>query len=498
MRKVLQVLQQLPPRKVGEAASQHDVAEALQRDGACGAVGALRELRHQVLHQSHRNVDVAVPQRVADLVRGHVAVAVLVQEVEDVMQRLRREDRAAVDRGGDELLVADRPLLPHVQRVHQVVHLRVVHAQPSYLQALLQLIQRDLPVLVQVQSLKRLLQVGDALRHKAVGGNVEHQPLQPCCFGEIVQSLHHEAVQQVALVASHPNPGVLERLSGGQPGAIIAVQKFGHEVLAHGRDAVPGGRLEVDGGVDDGLEDVAVGLAPEGRRPRQQDVDDDARTPHVHVLAVAALEHFRRHIVRAAHHLVHLLLHAALAGHKGGEPEVDGAQVVGWKGRPLPHLLLQKKVLRLEVAVNNPVLVAELDDLQDDARDVRRLALGELPPLDDRVEQLPAAADLHDEEHLRAVLPHLAQPYHILMLRQQLHDGHLVHKVVPLEVGPELGDGLTGPDLAGDGVGDEVGGAIVPLAKLLPETVPDAWIPVVPRHAPDLPPLQPATAAVAA
>ena len=60
---------------------------------------------------------------------------------------------------------------------------------------------------------------------------------------------------------------------------------------------------------------------------------------------------------------------------------------------------------------------------------------------------------------------------------------------------PELGDGLAGPELPRDGVGDEVGGPVVALPELLAKAVPHARVLVVPRDAPNLP--DPPGAAVA-
>mmetsp|Transcript_21516 Transcript_21516/g.51342 ORF Transcript_21516/g.51342 Transcript_21516/m.51342 type:complete len:291 (-) Transcript_21516:933-1805(-) len=224
--KLLEVLEQLRARQRREAPPEHDVAERLEVQHALRLARALRELLHQVPHHVHADVDVAPPKGAAELLGRHKAVPVLVEEVEDVVEGLRGEDGAPVDGGRDELLVADGPGLPHIERAHKVVDLRAVDAEACRLEALAELLEGDLPVLVHVKGLKGLLEAGDALRHEAIGSDVEHEPLEPRRLGEVVEPPHEPVIEEVDHVvgAGHPYPRVLQRLRGGEALGDVPVQ----------------------------------------------------------------------------------------------------------------------------------------------------------------------------------------------------------------------------------------------------------------------------------
>ncbi len=64
-------------------------------------------------------------------------------------------------------------------------------------------------------------------------------------------------------------------------------------VLGFHRDVRPGVSLEVDVALGHSVEDLLLGLAPEGRHAAQQDVQDDPAAPDVRLLAIAPLQHLQ-------------------------------------------------------------------------------------------------------------------------------------------------------------------------------------------------------------
>ncbi|KAB8089317.1 hypothetical protein EE612_014223, partial [Oryza sativa] len=65
--------------------------------------------------------------------------------------------------------------------------------------------------------------------------------------------------------------------------------------------------------------------------------------------------------------------------------------------------------------------VARLHHPDDDARDLRGLALREVAALHDAVEQLPALAQLHHDVHVQVVLVRALDGHHAPVPRQVVH-----------------------------------------------------------------------------
>jgi hypothetical protein len=117
--------------------------------------------------------------------------------------------------------------------------------------------------------------------------------------------------------------------------------------------------------------------------------------------------------------------------------------------------------------------VARLDDPNDDARELRRLALAVVAALYDAVEQLPAGAELHDDVDVLVVLVGALDGDDVPVSGEVVHDLDLAAHVLNILPRDELalGDGLAGVvDPRGE-VRAEVGGAELPLPELAPERV---------------------------
>jgi hypothetical protein len=135
-----------------------------------------------------------------------------------------------------------------------------------------------------------------------------------------------------------------------EAGFRVRVEHPADEVLGAGGDPGPWLPAEVDAAAEDGLRDLLVVVAPEWRHAAEEDVEDDAGAPHVHLLAVAPLEHLGGHVVGAPHHL-----REPVAGaEEDGQAEVDDLE------RRVLRLVGEQEVLRLQVPVDHPVRVAQL------------------------------------------------------------------------------------------------------------------------------------------
>jgi hypothetical protein len=117
--------------------------------------------------------------------------------------------------------------------------------------------------------------------------------------------------------------------------------------------------------------------------------------------------------------------------------------------------------------------VARLDDPNNDARELRRLALAVVPALYDAVEQFSAGAELHDDVNVLLVLVGALDGDDVPVSGEVVHDLDLAAHVLDVLPRDELalGDGLAGVvDPRGE-VRAEVGGAELPLPELAPERV---------------------------
>ena len=191
----------------------------------------------------------------------------------------------------------------------------------------------------------------------------------------------------------------------------------------------------------DGFKDGLLVVAPKRRQAAQEDVENDARAPHVALHAVLALEHLGRHVIGAAHHFIQHL--ARLDEH--GEAKVGRLEDAGVARRA------QQEILGLQVAVHHAQLVAVVQHAQHGAEHGRSLALAVVPSLHNAVEQLAAAAVLHHQVHRARVLVRAVHGDDVLVAGQVVHDGHLAAHVFDLLLALQLvlGDYLAREQLAG-------------------------------------------------
>lgn len=133
----------------------------------------------------------------------------------------------------------------------------------------------------------------------------------------------------------------------------------------------------------------------------------------------------------------------------------------------------KENVLRLEIPVNHPHLVTELQHFHQAFEKLRGFCLGVAFPLHNPVEELAAFTQLHDEMHAGLVFEDIHQLHDVGMAREEAHDLNLASHVLDIldaeEVG--FGDGLTSKRQAGAPVCASASDAELPATKLGAEKV---------------------------
>mmetsp|Transcript_41282 Transcript_41282/g.102334 ORF Transcript_41282/g.102334 Transcript_41282/m.102334 type:complete len:327 (-) Transcript_41282:45-1025(-) len=247
------------------------------------------------------------------------------------------------------------------------------------------------------------------LRHDAHGC-----PFQLAPRVELLHRVHRVCELDLGRVAL--DPFVLEHLLGREALARVNLEQLVDEVLGVLGDVVPPGGGVVVAARHDLLEKGWHLLLVEGGEAAEQDVQDHAHRPHVHLDAVAlGGEDLGRHVAgRAAGRL-----HDSLLTHHLGQPEV------GQLDRRIGRRRGVEQVLRLEVAVADVVRVQVLQRVRDLPHALGRILLGIRATRDDAVEELAARDELHHEVDLGALVEHLVQRDHV-GVRDPLHDRDLV------------------------------------------------------------------------
>mmetsp|Transcript_35371 Transcript_35371/g.84789 ORF Transcript_35371/g.84789 Transcript_35371/m.84789 type:complete len:212 (+) Transcript_35371:706-1341(+) len=168
----------------------------------------------------------------------------------------------------------------------------------------------------------------------------------------------------------------------------------------------------------DHAENVGILVAIERWITTQQNVADDSTAPHITLLVVAALQHLRRHVVGRAGLGLHLLAgtHLVLLG----EAKVNHLDL------RVDVPVLQEEVLRLDVAVNEVVVVEVAHGTQN------LLHVGCCTPLiegpgcigafvllcllKDSIKKLTSRAELHDKVHLLGVQEDLIELHDVWVI----------------------------------------------------------------------------------
>jgi hypothetical protein len=134
-----------------------------------------------------------------------------------------------------------------------------------------------------------------------------------------------------------------------------------------------------------------------GRHAGEKNVANDSAGPDVALGVVVLVENFWSDVVRGSKFLIEILVRFV---HKRSS-EVDDLDLIKLL------VLLEENILRLEVSVNDVVLMAVVDAGKDLLHQDRTVSLGKLAALQDLVEELSSLADISDEVVALLVLKEL-------------------------------------------------------------------------------------------
>lgn len=211
------------------------------------------------------------------------------------------------------------------------------------------------------------------------------------------------------------NPIDRKDLLGRGTGLLILGQHLGDGELGLSGDTTPLGGVELVGTLADLLQDFSIGVAVEGRIAAKHDVCDDTQRPDIALLSVLALKNLGGDVVGGtglgAVQLSFL--------ERFGETEINELDLVE---HGVGFLGGQKEILRLQITMDNLILMAVEDGGDHLTHEMLGLHLREGLVLDDGIEQLATRAQLHNELEGLGILEDLVQMDHVGVI-------HLAHGV---------------------------------------------------------------------
>mmetsp|Transcript_7766 Transcript_7766/g.22219 ORF Transcript_7766/g.22219 Transcript_7766/m.22219 type:complete len:384 (+) Transcript_7766:657-1808(+) len=230
------------------------------------------------------------------------------------------------------------------------------------------------------------------------------------------------------------HPLLREGLPRGDAGLAVEAQQVRDHPLRAGGHPIPLGRAERELPASHPAEYIAVGAAGERRVAAEQDEGDYPGGPHIAHLGVLAFKHLRRHVEGSAN----LGVHRRPALESCRQPKVDELEL------GVRRVALQEEIFGLDVPVRNAVGMQVAQCRQHLPSVGRTSGLRELAVLvHDPVEQLAAAAELHDHVEALGLAEGLEQPRDVRVV-QQPGDGDLHVGLLGLPL-PGHADALRGP-----------------------------------------------------
>mmetsp|Transcript_88878 Transcript_88878/g.251984 ORF Transcript_88878/g.251984 Transcript_88878/m.251984 type:complete len:349 (-) Transcript_88878:26-1072(-) len=332
------------------------------------------------------------------LALGYHPVTVLVEDAEGIPAGALQLDVPGLQRRREELRVVDHTAPVGVDVLHDLLQVLGELLQAGALDARLHLLDGEEAVVVPVQLQEGLPERLDLLVVQLPGDDVQGRLLELVLRAEGAEAVD-EVGPQVHLRRLRRrvlDPDVAQRLLRGVPLFGVHLQEVADEALRVVGDTLPIGRVEGEVPQSHLGQHFRVSLTVKRWVPAKHDVHDDPAAPQVARVVVPAAEHLRSDVVGRAG----LRCKLDVWRDHAGEAEVDDLQDVR-----IDTLLLrlEEEVLRLQVAVADPVLVHVVDGTNHLLHDDRDLGLLEVALRDDVIEELAAAAKLHDQVYVLGV-----------------------------------------------------------------------------------------------
>lgn len=205
----------------------------------------------------------------------------------------------------------------------------------------------------------------------------------------VLHILDHHGIQLYQIVFLIPlilDPCVVECFLSCQSNICCSLKESANQIFRIVADLSPHIALHLVLAVQNIVNDILIRLTSEWWFTAQHDEHDDTHGPHVTLGGVTTFQHFWRNVVRCSIWLVHDLIGV----HSLGQPEINELDV------RVIVLLIQQKVLRLDIPVANPVLVQITHCIKGLLHDATCLRLSQMLLLGNVVKELTSLAQFCD------------------------------------------------------------------------------------------------------
>mmetsp|Transcript_4831 Transcript_4831/g.13189 ORF Transcript_4831/g.13189 Transcript_4831/m.13189 type:complete len:226 (-) Transcript_4831:330-1007(-) len=209
----------------------------------------------------------------------------------------------------------------------------------------------------------------------------------------------------------------------------VLFQKGTHARLAGVTELGPWVCLEVDVALEHHLEDLLLCVTPEGRQARQEDVQNDAQTPHICFMAIVLAQYLWRNIVRASNQVSESLPRFE----EHAKTKICQLQL------PLCPLACQQEVFWLQVSVHHTQLMTVVHDIYHLSKDLSCLLFAKVSGFHNAVKELSTRTQFHRQMHEVLVLVRALQGDYMGVSSHQVHDGNLSLHVFDILFAHELG-----------------------------------------------------------
>mmetsp|Transcript_26177 Transcript_26177/g.55237 ORF Transcript_26177/g.55237 Transcript_26177/m.55237 type:complete len:244 (-) Transcript_26177:157-888(-) len=202
------------------------------------------------------------------------------------------------------------------------------------------------------------------------------------------------------------DPRVFQRLRCTEPLRRFPLQQRTDEILRRFANPIPIRGWEIKASSAYRVKNLIVRIPIERRIATKQDVSDHPNRPNITALGILPIQHLRSHIIRRPHLSIH-------------NPRLHIIMTAQSKINNLNHciflLAAEQEILRLQIAVDNPLLIMAVRNGIQYAKDefggipFREVSLIALRLFDDAIKEFSPRAQFRDEMEVLLVLVDLHQ-----------------------------------------------------------------------------------------